>query len=85
MESIQTEYTKIKIDFGPEMTSDAHFFNTGVRFFNTYVVLKENGNTWFGNRAHRAFYALPARYRTGMPDLEVQLEFIIQWKKNNPQ
>jgi len=75
----------MRIDFGPDITSDTHYFNTGVRFTDCFIELSETGDSIVGNTAHRAYHAMSAYFGFKAQPLEVRKKFYEDWKRNNPR
>ena len=69
------------IDFEPDLTSDTHFVNTGVRYSNSYIEVKQGGNTIVGTNAHKAYYAMQQNFQYKNVGTEEEIKFLKMYKK----
>jgi hypothetical protein len=66
----------MRIDFEPDLTSDTHFANTGVRYSSSYIEVKQGGNTIVGSNAHKAYYAMNKHFNYKNASIEKEIEFL---------
>lgn len=66
----------MRIDFEPDLTSDTHFENTGVRHSCSYIEVKQDGNTIVGRSAHEAYYAMNKHFNYKNVGIEKEIEFL---------
>jgi hypothetical protein len=71
----------MRIDFEPDLTSDVHFANTGVRYSSSYVEIKGGGNTIVGRSAHEAYYAMQRNFKYKNVGIEKEIKFLKMYKK----